>query len=175
MATLYAAGFVGNFIVPRPIDSAPQIPQFHALLLNLCLLALFALQQKWAASGGIGRLCAASGAGERYTCVLFSSLTLMVLLWLWQPVNTLVWNISHPAWRAAIHTAFTAGWLLLILNYWRRPGLACHAGWMLALGAAVTMTVGHLLFAIGMYSVAYWTYRHHGGLGLTFHKASRLR
>ena len=41
---LYAAGFVGNLMVPKSLDSTPTAPLGIALLINLGLLSIFAIQ-----------------------------------------------------------------------------------------------------------------------------------
>ena len=41
---LYAAGFVGNLVVPKSLDSTPTAPLGMALLINLGLLSVFAIQ-----------------------------------------------------------------------------------------------------------------------------------
>jgi hypothetical protein len=173
IAAVYAAGFAGNFLGPRSVDAAPQIPPPQALIFNLCLLALFAIQQRWTASGGFGRAWRVGGPVQRHCCVLFSSLALMLLLLLWQPVNTLVWDFSGSSIGSFAPSVFVAGWVLLAANYRRKPNLFCRTGLFLALGVAATMTLGHLQLALGLCAIAFWVYWREGHKGLVFFKAEK--
>lgn len=40
----YTAGFMGNFLVPKPLDAPATGPFWPALLINLALLTLFSVQ-----------------------------------------------------------------------------------------------------------------------------------
>ena len=41
---LYAIGFVENLLVPQTIDVGPEAPVTEALIVNLILMSLFAIQ-----------------------------------------------------------------------------------------------------------------------------------
>lgn len=115
---LYAAGFVGNFVVPKSIDSAPAVPFAQALLINAALLTLFAVQHSVMARGFFKRWLTRyiPQAAERSTYVLASSLALIALFRFWEPMGGIVWNVEAEAGRMLLHVAFAFGWLLVLVS-----------------------------------------------------------
>jgi methanethiol S-methyltransferase len=115
---LYAIGFVGNLWVPRSIDSAPEAPLATALLINLVLLGLFAVQHSVMARPAFKRRWTriVPPVAERSTYVLFSSVALIVLFAFWRPMGGTVWNIESPAGRAVLYALFAFGWGLVLVS-----------------------------------------------------------
>lgn len=115
---LYALGFVGNFAVPRAIDGTPRVDLMTALLTDLGLLLLFALQHSVMARPVFKRWLTrfVPEPAERSTYVLASSIALIVLFVSWQPLGGIVWEITSPAGRAATHAAFGFGWGLVLVS-----------------------------------------------------------
>lgn len=114
----YAFGFVGNLFVPRSMDSAALVPLGQALLVNLGLLGLFAVQHSVMARPAFKRWWTrfVPGPAERSTYVLFSSLALIALFWLWQPMGGVVWSVADPVGRAVLLGLCVAGWLLVLVS-----------------------------------------------------------
>lgn len=112
----YAAGFIGGFLVPKSIDSAVALPVGPALLVNAALLGLFAVQHSVMARPFFKRWLAGvlPAAAERSTYVLASSLALILLFWLWQPMGGTVWKIEAPAGRMLLQGGFAVGFLLVL-------------------------------------------------------------
>lgn len=115
---LYALGFVGNFGVPKSLDSAKDGSAVAALLIDLGLLALFALQHSVMARRGFkARLHRViPEAAERSTYVLASSLALLLLFVLWRPLGGLVWEVTQPFGRGVLYGLFAFGWLLVLVT-----------------------------------------------------------
>jgi protein-S-isoprenylcysteine O-methyltransferase Ste14 len=113
---LYGIGFIGNLWVPKSIDSPRDVAFGTALLVNLGLLGLFAVQHSVMARPAFKRWWTriVPEPAERSTYVLFSSLALAVLFWFWQPMGGVVWNITSSAGVKAMYIVFAAGWLLLL-------------------------------------------------------------
>jgi methanethiol S-methyltransferase len=115
---LYACGFIGNFVVPHSIDSTPVISWNNALLVDVTLLGIFGIQHSVMARQGFKNWWTqfVSKPIERSTYVLFSSLCLIALFYLWQPIGGIIWNVTNPVGVAIIYAVFASGWLLVLVS-----------------------------------------------------------
>lgn len=114
---LYAIGFIGNFAVPKSIDSGPQVPFSLALAVDVALLGLFAVQhsvmaRQWFKAAWTQLV---PSSVERSTYVLFSSVALLVLFWNWQPVGGVIWNVDNPSGRVALLAMYALGWAIVLV------------------------------------------------------------
>jgi protein-S-isoprenylcysteine O-methyltransferase Ste14 len=109
---------MGNLIVPKSIDSTPEHPLGQALLINLGLLSLFALQHSVMARPAFKRWWTrfVPQPVERSTYVLFSSLALLLLFWQWQPMGGVVWQVEDTIGRGILFSFFAFGWLLVLVS-----------------------------------------------------------
>jgi methanethiol S-methyltransferase len=114
---LYAIGFIGNFAVPKSIDSGPQVGLTLALAIDFALLGLFAVQhsimaRQWFKAAWT-RIVPSSV--ERSTYVLFSSLALMLLFWKWEPIGGVIWNTENAAGKVLLLSLYGAGWGIVLV------------------------------------------------------------
>jgi protein-S-isoprenylcysteine O-methyltransferase Ste14 len=166
------------------MDSIAPGPWQSALLIDLGLLLLFALQHSVMARPGFKRVFTrfVPATGERSTYVLASSVALLILFWQWRPLGGIVWDVQNVAARWLLFSAFASGWLLILyvtflINHFDLFGLRqvwlylkgrpqtqllfvtpflyrlvrhpLYVGWLLTFWCTPTMTVTHLVFALG--------------------------
>ena len=114
---LYAIGFIGDFAVPTRLDSSAQGPIGWALLINLLLLGLFAVQHSVMARPGFKAVWTriVPKPVERSTYVLFSSLALVLMFAFWQPMGVVIWNVESPVARAVLYGLMTTGFLIVLV------------------------------------------------------------
>lgn len=115
---VYACGFVGNIGTPTTLDGPLEGSLLTALLVNLSLLALFALQHSVMARPAFKQWLTryVPRPVERSTYVLFSNLALAVLFWQWRPMGGVVWDIQQPAVRTLAYVLFASGWLIVLVS-----------------------------------------------------------
>jgi len=113
---LYAIGFVSDIGVPKTIDSGTAAPITEALIVNLLLMSLFAIQHSVMARHQFKRWWTkiVPRAIERSTYVLAASLALALLLWQWRPIPALVWEVSNPAAAMTLTALEAVGWVVVL-------------------------------------------------------------
>jgi len=115
---LYAIAFVGDFFVPKTINSGSTTSIGNALLIDAVLLSIFAVQHSMMARPAFKRAWTriVPKSAERSTYVLLSSLCLILLYWQWRPITLAVWDVQNSAGSALLRALFWFGWLLVLIG-----------------------------------------------------------
>ena len=115
---LYAIGFVSGLVVPKTVDTGSVGPIGEALVINVLLLSLFAVQHSVMARKPFKRWLTqfVPASIERSTYVLLASLALILLFWQWRPIPTIVWEATNPALAMALLGLSLLGWCIVLLS-----------------------------------------------------------
>jgi protein-S-isoprenylcysteine O-methyltransferase Ste14 len=115
---LYAVCFVAGLAVPKSIDTGASVPMPEAILVDLLLMSLFAVQHSVMARKQFKRwwTTIVPKSVERSTYVLLSSLALIVLFWQWRPLPDVIWHLDNPLIASGLIGISLAGWLIVLTS-----------------------------------------------------------
>lgn len=116
---LYAIGFIGNVVVPKSIDTGATGPVLRAIVTDLLLLAVFAVQHSVMARRAFKQWWAniVPPVVERSTYVLAASLALALLCWQWRPIaEPVIWHVDNPTGVKILWGVFWLGWAVLLTS-----------------------------------------------------------
>lgn len=182
---LYLIAFVGDVFVPKRISSEAGMDATSALLINVGLLLLWGIQHSVMARSGFKEAIAKVIPQhiERSTYVLATVIVLAFLMYFWQPMEGVIWQVENPLWQGVIWGVFGLGWGLVLISsfltdhfdlfglrqtwihfvkksytsvefserlIYRSIRHPMMLGLLFGFWAVPTMTVGHLVFSIGM-------------------------
>jgi protein-S-isoprenylcysteine O-methyltransferase Ste14 len=118
VAILYGIGFVGNLFVPKDIDGGTPGNSSTALVVNVSLLLLFAVQHNVMARPWFKDWWTrfVPRPIERSTFVALASLILLLLYWQWRPLPEIVWHVDNTAGRGLLWVLYFLGWVIVFYS-----------------------------------------------------------
>jgi protein-S-isoprenylcysteine O-methyltransferase Ste14 len=172
VSALWGVGFLADAAAPTTVDGAPGAV---ALVIDLGLLLIFAVQHSVMARAGFKRFLPAEV--ERSTYVLAASLALVLVFGQWRAMPASIWRVDAQPWAALIWVVYGIGWAITVsatfmvdhLDFlgirqsrgvpYEAPGFGerwlyawvrhpMMLGLVIAFWATPRMTVGHLVFAM---------------------------
>ncbi len=114
---LYLIAFVGDIFAPKTISSETTMNATDALLINLSLILLWGIQHSVMARSSFKKAIEnlVPQHTERSTYVLISAIVLAVLMYYWQPMEGIIWQIDNLLGLQVLWSLFAIGWVLVLL------------------------------------------------------------
>ncbi len=178
---IYFVAFYQNIYVPKQISSPDaENLNFENVLINLALFLFFGLQHSIMARDWFKKRWQQiiPTSLERLTYLLFSSFAIGVIIWFWQPINGVLYDIRGSALSIfirgislcgllivaisvfSLNAADFSGWKQLNQNqskptfqtplFYKLVRHPIYLGFIISFWATPLLTIGHLFFAILM-------------------------
>ena len=115
---LYAIGFVSGLVVPKNINTGTKTGLFEAIVVDLILMSLFAIQHSVMARKSFKHwwMRFIPKSVERGTYVLCASLTLLLIFWQWRPMPAVIWSVQEAEAAMLISTVSFVGWVIVVTS-----------------------------------------------------------
>lgn len=113
---VYMIGWLGGFLTSTSIDSGAGDGSTMAVTVNLGLFMAFCLPHSVMARPWFKKALTKviDSSVERSTYVLLSGISLAALMLFWQPMPSMVWNVTNAAGSAVLFSVYAMGWMILV-------------------------------------------------------------
>lgn len=115
---LYAIGFVENLYVGKSIDTGIPGATYAAVIVNVALLSLFAIQHTIMARPAFKQWFTRHipRAAERSTFVLATCICLILTFRFWRPIEGALWSVDSEFGRMLLYGVSFGGWALVLYS-----------------------------------------------------------
>src|SRR5947209_3870965 len=114
----YAVGFLGNVFVVNSLDAEPLMPVVPGLLINGGLILLVTIQYNILQTSVLRHWWARIIPEPigRTSFILLASLNFFLLMWQWQPIGGLIWEIDSHIVKTILFVINLLGWSVMIVS-----------------------------------------------------------
>lgn len=114
---VYFIFFLGDLFVPKSVSSGAGTGGLFAALWDVIILVVFGVQHSVMARPAFKKQWTQTVPWhlERSTYVLASSVALTFVMWAWQPINIVLWNITGMASQVVLYGFFFLGWTIIFV------------------------------------------------------------
>ncbi len=114
----YLIGWIADLVVPWTIDNDQPASLGVTLGVNIGILSLFAVQHTVMARLAFKDWWTrfVPRPIERSTFVLFTVAILLLMVWQWRPLPSVVWHVENGALGALLWTLYGVGWAVVLIS-----------------------------------------------------------
>ncbi|OQK18568.1 hypothetical protein AU255_12370 [Methyloprofundus sedimenti] len=115
---VYMIGFLGYFPVPKSVDSVPTSSVGISIFINCLIVAIFAVQHTIMARPAFKQWITKyiPKALERSTFVLVTDIIIWVMIWQWQPIDGVIWDVQNAMVANILIAISILGWAVVCLS-----------------------------------------------------------
>jgi len=114
---VYLICFLGNFLVPKTVNSGAEGPAIQSFLINAFLIAIFGIHHSIAARPKFKAWIThyVPKHLERTTYVIIANILLLLIFVCWQPMTGVIWHLESQVGQIIVYTLFALGWGMVVL------------------------------------------------------------
>jgi len=115
---VYMIGFLHDFAVPKSVDSGSAGPVAVAVIVNLLLIFIFALQHTVMARPAFKEWWTkfVPQPLERSTFVLIADIIMWAIIWQWRPIPGVLWHVQSATAANVLIGISLLGWIVVVLS-----------------------------------------------------------